>query len=106
MSKVLKNKEYKSYDYFCRYTSFPYYYHTIDNKYIYGMTSQVNKNIPFVLHKVKRNETIDSIALDFYNNPSYFWALCDFNDIRDPYETLEEGRTLKIPTLSEVRFEV
>ena len=72
MSKVLKNKEYKSYDYFCRYASFPYYYHTIDNKYIYGMTSQVNKNIPFVLHKVKRNETIDSIALDFYNNPSYF----------------------------------
>ena len=69
---ILQNKNYKSYDYFSRYSSFPYYYNSIDKKYIYGTTSQINTNISYILHKVKKNETLDSISLDYYNNPTYF----------------------------------
>ncbi len=102
---ILQNKNYKSYDYFSRYSSFPYYYNSIDKKYIYGTTSQINTNISYILHKVKKNETLDSISLDYYNNPTYFWVIADFNRIQDPYNKLEEGINLKIPSLSSISFE-
>lgn len=102
---ILQNKNYKNYDYFSRYSSFPYYYNSVDKKYIYGTTSQINTNISYILHKVKKNETLDSIALDYYNNPTYFWVIADFNRIQDPYNKLEEGINLKIPSLSSISFE-
>ena len=102
---VLINKQYKNYNYFSRYTSFPFYYHTIDKKYVYGTTSQLSTDIPYVLYKVKLYDTLDSIALDYYNNPTLYWVICDFNRIQDPYIELEEGMTLKIPSLSDVVFE-
>lgn len=71
MDKI-KDKSYRTYNYFSRYTSFPYYYNVEDKKYIYGTTSQMNKDIVHTLHKVKRNETLDSIALNYYNNPTFF----------------------------------
>lgn len=101
---LLINKQYKPYSYLSRYSSFPFYYHTIDNKYIYGTTSHLNKDIPYTLYKVLKNDTLDSIALYFYNNPTYFWVICDFNDIQDPYIELEEGQLLKIPSLSNVSY--
>ena len=102
---VLVDKSYKDYDYFSRYVGFPYYYHLEDEKYIYGTTSQIKPSTTYILHKVKINETIDSIALDYYNNPSFFWAICDFNKIQDPYTKLEVGQEIKIPTLSAISFE-
>lgn len=101
---VLIYKQYKDYDYFSRYVSFPFYYHTEDKKFIYGTTSQIKEDIKYVLHRVATNETIDSIALDYYNNPSFFWAICDFNKIQDPYIKLEVGQTLKIPVLSDISY--
>jgi hypothetical protein len=71
MSKLI-NKQYKQYDYLSRYASFPIYYHVDDLRYITGITSQLNNNIPYVLRKVKERETLDSIALDIYNNPTFF----------------------------------
>ena len=103
MSKLI-NKQYREYSYMSRYASFPFYYHTEDKKYVYGTTSQLQKEIPYTLYKIVKNDTIDSIALDFYNNPTYFWVICDFNDIIDPYTKLVEGETLKIPSLSNVSF--
>jgi hypothetical protein len=41
---VLKNKRFEQYDYLSRYTNVPYYYHTIDQKDIYGLGSNVIKN--------------------------------------------------------------
>ena len=35
---ILTNKSYRSYDYFCRYSSFPYYFNTEDNKYVFPDT--------------------------------------------------------------------
>ncbi len=101
---VLEDKQYKSYNYFSRYTSFPYYFNSIDKKYIYGVTSQLSKDSTYALHKVTKTDTIDSIALYYYNNPTFFWVICDFNNIQDPYIKLEEGTLLKIPTMSELKF--
>lgn len=72
MADKLTNKQYKDYDYLSRYTSFPFYYNEEDRKYVYGVTSQLNQNITYVLHEVKVNETLDTLALDYYNNPTFF----------------------------------
>ena len=104
MADKLINKQYKDYDYLSRYTSFPFYYNEDDRKYVYGVTAQVNQNITYVLHEVKANETLDTLALDYYNNPTFFWIIADFNHIQDPFLKLEIGSKLKIPTLNEVNF--
>lgn len=104
MADKLTNKQYKDYDYLSRYTSFPFYYNEEDRKYVYGVTSQLNQNITYVLHEVKVNETLDTLALDYYNNPTFFWIIADFNHIQDPFLKLEIGSKLKIPTLNEVNF--
>ena len=104
MDEILINKNYKSYDYLSRYITFPYYYNTYDNKYIYGTTSQMNTDVSYVLHEITENETLDSIALDYYNNPTFFWVLADFNQIQDPYTKLNVGDRLKIPSLSSIGF--
>jgi hypothetical protein len=41
-----------------------------------------------------------------YNNPTFYWAIADFNNIINPYIKLNEGMELKIPTLSDISFEV
>lgn len=104
MDKLI-DKSYKDYDYLSRYISFPYYFNVEDKKYMYGTGAQVNQNISYMIHKVKKNETLDSIALDYYNNPTFFWVLAYFNNIEDAFDELEIGSELKIPTLSEISFQ-
>lgn len=105
--KTLINKKYKSYDRISRYQVFPTYFHTIDNKNIYGITGHlINEGTQFVNHKVKDDETLDSLALYYYNNPTYFWVIADFNRIRDPYSKLKVGSILKIPTFSNIAFDI
>lgn len=103
--EVLKDKSYKDYDYMSRYNGFPYYYNTLDKKYVYGTTSNLRDSIVFTLYEVKYGDTYDSIALDFYNTPLYFWVICDFNRIQDPFDTPEPGTRLKIPSISNLVFE-
>ena len=103
----LINKNYKNYDRVSRYVTFPYYYNRVDNKYIYGLTCHLKKeNISYVVHLVEDNDTLDSLALYYYNNPTYFWAIADFNNIQDPYLELVAGTKLKIPTFSNIEFDV
>ena len=101
---ILTNKSYRDYDYISRYSTFPYYYNEQDKKYMQGLTGQLDDNSTFILHEVKPNETLDSIALDNYSNSTYFWVIADFNRIRDPFKKLQVGSTLKIPTLADIRF--
>ena len=82
---VLKDKNYKTYDYTSRYTSTPYYYNTEDNKYIYGIGKQIDKNTAYTAHKVKETDTLDYLALKYYGNPTYYWVIAYFNDIQDCY---------------------
>ena len=105
--ETLINKKYKNYDRVSRYQVFPTYFHRIDNKHIYGLTSHlITEGTNYVSHKVKQGDTLDTLALYYYNNPTYFWVIADFNRIRDPYEDLEIGRILKVPTFSNIAFDV
>ena len=102
--EALINKTFKSYNYLSRYSSFPYYYNKNDDKYVQGLTSWLKETSTYVLHEVKENETLDSIALDNYSNSTFFWVIADYNKIRDPYKKLKVGEVLKIPTLSDIVF--
>lgn len=105
MPDVLTNKSYKQYDNISRYSSFPYYYNTLDNKYIYGLTSHIDKNISYVSHKVKQGDTLDNLSLTYYGRPDYYWMIADYNDIQDPYEELYGNcDSLLIPTFTSIAF--
>ena len=101
----IKNKSYKTYPYISRYTSFPYYYNTIDNKYIYGLTDNINKNVNYTVHKVRDYDTLDLLADTYYGRPDFFWIIADFNNIIDPLEPLSgKFKSLKIPSMSNIYF--
>lgn len=103
---VLKDKQTKSYPYISRYAGFPFYYNTLDDKYIYGVTGQLDEDIPYVAHKVLQSDTLESLSLKYYGRPDYYWVIADFNRIQDPFVILKEKfETLKIPTLSNISYE-
>ena len=102
---VLKDKQTKEYTYISRYASFPFYYNTKDNKYIYGITSQLNDNITYVEHKIKQWDTLDSLAFYYYGRPDLYWVIADFNRIQDPFINLYgKYKALKIPQLTNVSY--
>ena len=101
---VLTDKTYRIYTRLSRYNNFPYYYQTVDNKYVYGVTANLKDTTPYTIHTVAQNDTFDSLALKYYNNPTYFWVIADFNRYNDPYTKLEVGTQLKIPSFSDIVF--
>ena len=104
MDKLTK-KVYLSYNYTCRYTGVPSYYDTEKQRDVYGIGEQMLKNIAYVSHKVVPEDTLDSLALNYYNNPSYWWIIAYFNDIPDPFIDLHKRyTTLKIPSISSIEF--
>lgn len=103
---VLTNKKHKEYSKISRYSPFPYYYHTLDKKYIYGKDAYLKDTTLYSTHTVQVNDTLDSLALKYYNNPTYYWIICSFNHIQDPFITLKEGTQLKIPSLSNIEFDI
>ena len=70
---TLKNKIYANYDYICRYTNVPYYYDTLSNREIYGIGTNIKTDTEFVTHEVRSNDTLHSLALKYYNNPTFWW---------------------------------
>lgn len=103
---VLTNKNFKSYDKLSRYSNFPYYYHTIDNKYIYGITAYLKDTTIYTRYIVQRGDTLDNLALRYYNNPTYYWIIASFNHIQNPYKDLIVGSELKIPSISNIEFDI
>lgn len=101
---VLIEKTYKNYDRLSRYANFPYYYNTLDNKYIYGTTSYLSQDASAKYHKVKKGDTLDKLALIYYGNPTYFWVIADFNRILNCLDDLEIGSTLYIPSINEIEY--
>jgi len=102
---ILKDKQYATYDYTCRYTGVPYYYNTIDDREIYGLGSNLYKDTSWVAHKIKETDTLDSLALAYYNNPTFWWIIAYFNDIQDPFIKLVDKFTIiKIPSISSIEF--
>lgn len=103
---ILTDKTYKEYSKLSRYSPFPYYYHSVDDKYIYGTTAYLKDTTIYTLHTIKRGDTLDSLALEYYNNPTLYWIICSFNRIRDPFIQLEEGQKIKIPSISNIEFDI
>ena len=104
--EVLKNKSYNDNNRLSRYAPFPYYYHTKDDKYVSGVVSYLKDTTVYTSYKVQHSDTFDSIALEFYNNPTLYWIICSFNRIQDPFTELVEGQVLKIPSISNIEFDI
>lgn len=102
---LLKDKEVKSYEYISRYSSFPFYYNTQDDKYIYGITSQLKNEAVYVAHKVKQDDTLDKLANHYYGRPDLYWIIADFNHIQDPFiELFGKYDVLKVPSLTSISY--
>ena len=43
-----------------------------NNIAITSVNKGMNTDVSYVLHEIAENETLDSIALDYYNNPTFF----------------------------------
>lgn len=102
---ILKDKQYREFDILSKYSNTPYYYNEIDNKYMCGLGNRLNKGTNYIQYKIQNGDTLDKIALKFYQNPSYYWIIADFNNIIDAFVDLKVGALLYIPTLSNVKFE-
>ncbi len=104
---VLINKEIKNYHRISRYSLFPIYYHRLDEKYLHGITAHLQtSDTTYVNHKVALGDTLDTLALHYYNNPTYYWIIADFNRIQDPFEPLQQGDIIKVPTFSNIQYDI
>ena len=104
MRDVLRHKSYLQYNGISRYARFPYYYNETDNKYVSGTTNQLDDSTDFIYYTVKTGDSYDSIALRYYDNPTYYWIICDFNRIQDCFDKPEVGTVLKVPTFSRLTY--
>jgi nucleoid-associated protein YgaU len=105
MNKLI-NKQSYSFDYPSRYTGIPYYFDTIKHREVAGICKQIDFNTPYVSHIVESEDTLDSLALSYYNNPTYWWAIAYFNKINDPFIHLKSKYSvLRIPSISSIIFE-
>ena len=102
---ILTKKQYKTYNKLSRYSVYPIYYNTLDKRYEGGMTGHLDNTTAYVNHTVKEFDTLDTLALYYYGNPTYFWIIADYNRIQDPFERLEKDSNIKIPTFSSIAFE-
>lgn len=101
---VLRKKQYKQYDKLSRYQLIPIYYHILDERYVQGTPVNLYDDTPYVWHTVKQNDTYDNMSLYYYSNPVYYWIICDFNQIQNPFDAPKPGTRLKIPTFSDIKF--
>lgn len=102
---TLKDKSYAKFDYLSRYTSIPYYYDTLSDRQIYGIGTNLKNTTEYVTHVIKSNDTLNSLALKYYNNPTFWWVIAYFNDIQDAFKPLKDKYvTLKIPSIASVEF--
>ena len=102
---VLKDKSSRTYFYTSRYATLPYYYNTLDKKYMYGISKNLNTNTDYVLHNLVDSDSLDSLALKYYGRPDLFWVIADFNNLNDPYIRLvDKMSSIKIPALSGIAW--
>lgn len=103
---VLRKQQYKKYTKLSKYQLFPIYYHTLDDKYVQGTPANLKQSTGYIWHTVQHNDTYDGISLYYYNNPTYYWIICDFNRIQNPFDKPQVGTQIMIPTFSNIEFDV
>jgi hypothetical protein len=104
---TLKNKKYLDFGYIARGAGVPYYYDTLEERYITGIGKDIRTDTPYFTHEVKDRDTLDSLALKYYNNPTYWWIIAMFNNIQDAFiDNLKaQYPLLQIPNIASVVFE-
>ncbi len=102
---TLKNKNYETYNYLSRYTNTPHYYDSLTGKNITGIGTNLKKHTEYLTHVVKSSDTLDALALKYYNNPTFWWVIAYFNDIQDAFKPLKDRyTTIKIPNITSIEF--
>ena len=102
---TLKNKTYASFNYLSRYTNTPYYFDSLTGKEVFGIGTNLKTSTDFVTHVVKSNDTLNALALKYYNNPTFWWVIAYFNNIQDAFTPLKDKyTTLKIPSITGIEF--
>ena len=102
---TLKNKTYLSYDYVNRYSNTASYYDTLNQRELMGIGTNMLKVDSVYTHKVKQTDTLDSLALKYYNNPTYWWIIAYYNDIQDAFcNLITRYSVLQIPNISSIQF--
>jgi hypothetical protein len=102
---TLKNKNFETYDYLSRYTSVPYYFDTLSQREVYGIGTNLKKDIPYVSHKIQVGDTLNSLALKYYNNPTFWWIIAYYNDIQDAFiDISKKYLIIKIPNIASIEF--
>ena len=49
---ILKDKSSRTYLYTSRYATLPYYYNTLDKKFMYGISKNLSTSTEYVLHNL------------------------------------------------------
>lgn len=104
---TLKEKSYLDFSYLSRYAFSPVFFDTLKSKYVTGIGQILVKDkLAYFTHTVTRRDTLDSLALKYYNNPTYWWIIAQYNDIQDAFRPLYGSyKVLQIPNLSTLVFE-
>lgn len=103
----LTSKQTTTFDYKSRYAGVPFYFDTDKNKEIFGVGTQIRFDTPYLVHTIEATDTLDSLSLTYYNNPTYWWVIAYFNKINDPFtDIVRTYKSLKIPVISSIVFEV
>ena len=52
-------------------------------------------------HRVQSHEVcrLDLLAHQYYKNPLLWWVIASANDLYDPFESIESGTILRIPSI-------
>lgn len=104
---ILTNQTVKTSNHYSRYNGLNMYYNKHDNRYQLALKTWLKMDFDYIKYTVKEGDTLDYIALKFYNNPTYYWLICEANRILDPTVEPKVGDILLIPNLgSDIQFEV
>lgn len=81
------------------YTQTSRYYHILEDPSLVQTDLSV-LNLPYTETTVKEGEQNrpELIAQRIYNNPHYWWVICQYNGIIDP-ENIPQGLVIRYPTL-------
>lgn len=102
----LIDKQTKNYPSLSRYSTTPFYYDTLEDKYVYGLCKPLSSDSQYTIHTLSPEDTLDSLALFYYGRPDYFWVISEFNRINDPFINLySKQKTIKIPSISYIYYE-
>jgi len=55
-----------------------------------------------IIHVVRDGERLELIAYNYWKMPEWWYIICDWNDIFNPFLALEPGTILVLPSFSRI----